>query len=74
MFEKQIVIDGKGHMLGRLASVIAKEALCGQSVVVVRCEGIVVSGSRKSSSDDLPICSLIAKLTSTFLHQSSATR
>mmetsp|Transcript_39510 Transcript_39510/g.79785 ORF Transcript_39510/g.79785 Transcript_39510/m.79785 type:complete len:226 (-) Transcript_39510:235-912(-) len=45
MFEKQIVIDGKGHMLGRLASVVAKELLCGQAVVVVRCEGIIVSGS-----------------------------
>jgi large subunit ribosomal protein L13Ae len=47
MFEKQVVIDGKGHMLGRLASVIAKELLSGQNVVVVRCEQIVVSGSRK---------------------------
>jgi large subunit ribosomal protein L13Ae len=45
MFEKQVVIDGKGHMLGRLASVIAKELLGGQQVVVVRCEQIVVSGS-----------------------------
>jgi len=48
MFEKQVVIDGKGHMLGRLASVIAKELLGGQQVVVVRCEQIVVSGSRKN--------------------------
>jgi ribosomal protein L13 len=47
MFEKQIVIDGKGHMLGRLASVVAKEVLCGQAVVVVRCEAIIVSGSRE---------------------------
>lgn len=45
MFEKQIVIDGKGHMLGRLASVIAKELLSGQRMVVVRCEQIVMSGS-----------------------------
>ena len=35
MFEKQIVIDGKGPMLGRLASVIAKELLSGQRMVVV---------------------------------------
>lgn len=45
MFEKQVVVDGKKHLLGRLASVIAKELLNGQSVVVVRCEQIVVSGS-----------------------------
>lgn len=40
-----IVIDGKGHLLGRLASIIAKQALNGQKVVVVRCELINVSGS-----------------------------
>merc|ERR1712151_589469 len=45
MFEKQIVIDGRGHMLGRLASVVAKELLNGQRVVVVRCEAINISGS-----------------------------
>jgi large subunit ribosomal protein L13Ae len=45
MFEKEIVVDGKGHMLGRLASVVAKELLCGQRVVIVRCERICQSGS-----------------------------
>lgn len=45
MFEKEVVIDGKGHLLGRLSSVVAKEVLRGQKVVVVRCEQIVQSGS-----------------------------
>ena len=45
MFEKEIVIDGRGHMLGRLASVVAKELINGQRVVVVRCEAINISGS-----------------------------
>merc|ERR1712060_365268 len=45
MFEKEVVVDGRGHMLGRLASVVAKELLNGQRVVVVRCEGINISGS-----------------------------
>jgi ribosomal protein L13 len=40
-----IVIDGKGHLLGRLASIIAKQALSGQKVVVVRSELVNVSGS-----------------------------
>lgn len=44
LFFSQIV-DGKGHLLGRLASVIAKEILNGQKVTVVRCEEINVSGS-----------------------------
>jgi large subunit ribosomal protein L13Ae len=29
MFEKEIVIDGKGHLIGRLASYVAKELLNG---------------------------------------------
>ena len=29
MFEKVVVIDGRGHLLGRLASTIAKELLGG---------------------------------------------
>ena len=40
-----IVIDGKGHLLGRLASIIAKQVLNGQKIVVVRCEEINISGS-----------------------------
>mmetsp|Transcript_6829 Transcript_6829/g.9551 ORF Transcript_6829/g.9551 Transcript_6829/m.9551 type:complete len:239 (-) Transcript_6829:550-1266(-) len=45
VFEKVITVDGRAHMLGRLASVIAKELLLGQHVVVVRCEQIIISGS-----------------------------
>jgi large subunit ribosomal protein L13Ae len=45
MSSAPIVIDGKGHLLGRLASIVAKQALSGQKVVVVRCEEINVSGS-----------------------------
>ena len=45
MFEKEIIIDGRGHMLGRLASYAAKELLNGQKLIVVRTEGINISGS-----------------------------
>ncbi|KAJ1665459.1 60S ribosomal protein L16A [Coemansia sp. RSA 1813] len=44
-YAKVYVIDGKGHLLGRLASVVAKLLLNGQKVVVVRCEEMNVSGS-----------------------------
>merc|ERR1711881_163551 len=44
-FEKMVVIDARGHLMGRLASFVAKETLLGQKVVVVRCEEIVISGS-----------------------------
>jgi large subunit ribosomal protein L13Ae len=39
------IIDGKGHLLGRLASIIAKQILTGQKIVVVRCELVNASGS-----------------------------
>ncbi|GFY63462.1 60S ribosomal protein L13a [Trichonephila inaurata madagascariensis] len=42
---KPIIIDGQGHLLGRLAAIVAKTLLNGQKVVVVRCEGINISGS-----------------------------
>merc|ERR1711990_1369327 len=45
MFEKLIVIDCRGHLLGRLASFVAKEALAGQKIMLVRAEEINISGS-----------------------------
>jgi len=39
------VIDGKGHLLGRLASIVAKQLLAGKKVVIVRSEQILISGS-----------------------------
>jgi large subunit ribosomal protein L13Ae len=44
-FQKVVVIDGKGHLLGRLASIVAKQLLNGQKVVIVRCEELNISGS-----------------------------
>eukprot|EP00457_Paulinella_chromatophora_P011338 gb/GEZN01011471.1/.p1 GENE.gb/GEZN01011471.1/~~gb/GEZN01011471.1/.p1 ORF type:complete len:204 (-),score=43.92 gb/GEZN01011471.1/:511-1122(-) len=45
MFEKLVVVDVKDHLLGRVASIIAKELLNGQKVVCVRCEELCISGS-----------------------------
>jgi large subunit ribosomal protein L13Ae len=42
---KPIVIDGKGHLLGRLATVTAKHLLMGQKIVIVRAEEICISGN-----------------------------
>lgn len=42
-----IVIDGKGHVQGRLAAAIAKQLLNGRRVVVVRCEEIILNGQHK---------------------------
>ena len=45
VFQKLVVVDTRGHLLGRLASLIAKELLMGQHVVCVRCEEINISGT-----------------------------
>ncbi|XP_062296851.1 large ribosomal subunit protein uL13-like [Scomber scombrus] len=40
-----LLLDGRGHLLGRLAAIVAKHVLLGHKVVVVRCEGINISGN-----------------------------
>lgn len=39
------VVDGKGHLMGRLASIVARQLLEGKKIVVVRCEAICIAGS-----------------------------
>jgi len=63
MFEKVVVVDGRGHLLGRLASTIAKELLNGQKVVVVRTEELNISGSLFRNK--LKYASFIRKRTNT---------
>jgi large subunit ribosomal protein L13Ae len=44
MNRKVIVVDAKGHLVGRLASYVAKQLESGQRVVIVRCEKTLISG------------------------------
>ena len=41
------VIDGNGLILGRMASIIAKRLLTGETIDIVNAENIVVSGKKK---------------------------
>merc|ERR1712137_587403 len=41
---KPIIVDARAHMLGRLASIVAKQLLNGEHVVCVRTEEITLSG------------------------------
>nr|QIB02602.1 ribosomal protein L13 [Eucryptorrhynchus scrobiculatus] len=43
--EKPILIDGRGHLLGRLAAIVSKTLLQGNRVIVVRCEQLNISGN-----------------------------
>ncbi len=45
MLSAPVIVDCRGHLLGRLASIVAKELLSGQYVILVRCEEINISGS-----------------------------
>lgn len=40
-----IILDGKDHMMGRLAANCAKMLMQGERIVVVRCEDICISGN-----------------------------
>ncbi|KHG04922.1 60S ribosomal L13a-4 -like protein [Gossypium arboreum] len=53
MCAKRVAVDARHHLLGRLASISAKELLNGQKVVVVRCEEICMRGGLDDSSQRL---------------------
>jgi len=46
--QPQIVIDASGLILGRMASVLAKRLLMGESIVIVNAEKATISGKRLS--------------------------
>lgn len=45
---EKIILDGKEAVFGRLASVAAKNLLKGNSVDIINCEEIIISGDRKA--------------------------
>ena len=42
------IIDGKGLVLGRMASVIAKRLLEGEKIIIINSEEAIISGKRQS--------------------------
>ncbi|MDH3353195.1 MAG: uL13 family ribosomal protein [Nanoarchaeota archaeon] len=43
----KLIYDGADAVFGRLASIVAKELLKGNSVDIINCEEIIVSGDKK---------------------------
>ena len=43
-----MIIDGKNAVLGRLGTVVAKKALLGEDIVIVNCQDVIISGSKKN--------------------------
>ncbi|MEZ0346505.1 MAG: 50S ribosomal protein L13 [Infirmifilum sp.] len=48
MSSEVVVIDGSGHIAGRLASYIAKNLLMGKQIVVLNAEKIIITGKPNS--------------------------
>jgi len=46
--EYAVVIDAKGLILGRMASVVAKRLLTGETIIIVNAEKAAISGKRLS--------------------------
>jgi large subunit ribosomal protein L13 len=46
------IIDGKGAVLGRLASYSAKQALKGEEIVILNCDKIIISGNKRDIKED----------------------
>merc|ERR1712127_1073147 len=44
-FKKNVIIDAQDHLAGRLCATVAKELLRGNNVIIVRCEGIFITGN-----------------------------
>ncbi len=47
-----VLIDATNHILGRVASVVAKHALCGRKVVVLNAEKAVIAGRKERTLAD----------------------
>lgn len=50
MFEKVIVIDARGHLLGRLASYVAKQLLSGIKIIIIQVKELLSYDARESTS------------------------
>lgn len=50
--EKIKVVEGNGAVLGRLASYVAKEALKGETLAVVNCDEVIISGNQKMNREN----------------------
>jgi large subunit ribosomal protein L13 len=46
------VIDAKGLIMGRLASVVAKRLLAGEEIAIVNADKVIISGSKVTTFND----------------------
>ncbi len=46
------IIYGKNAIMGRLASYAAKEALKGEEIVILNCDSVIITGSKKNIKEN----------------------
>lgn len=46
MFDKVVVVDARGHLLGRLASYVAKQLLSGKHIIM-KVKGLLLSDAKE---------------------------
>jgi len=46
------IIDGKGAVLGRLASFVAKETLKGEEIAIVNCDEVMITGNQAKTKEE----------------------
>jgi large subunit ribosomal protein L13Ae len=51
MFDKVVVVDARGHLLGRLASYVAKQLLSGKHIIM-KVKGLLLSDAKVLTLQD----------------------
>jgi len=46
------IINGKGQVLGRLASTVAKDLLKGEEISILNCDKMIITGKKKSLKEE----------------------
>lgn len=62
------VVDGEGHVLGRLASVVAKRLLKGEKIIIVNADKIVLSGEKRRVIESYKLMFEVRTLKSPYRH------
>ena len=64
----ETIINGEGHILGRLASIVAKRLLNGERITILNADKIVVSGDRKMVIESYKLLFEVGTLRNPYRH------
>ena len=64
----ETIINGEGHILGRLASIVAKRLLNGERITILNADKIVVSGDKKMVIESYKLLFEVSTLRNPYRH------